>query len=74
MIVLAGFLRIVVVPVALIKEQSGISIPVCPVPYQAAERKGVLGTAFPGLIRLRQARPMSVRIILVIPITGPASA
>jgi hypothetical protein len=64
----------IVVPFATINEQSGIFVPSCPALSQGPGRKGFFAAAFPRSMGLLQARPMSARIIIVIPITGPASA
>jgi hypothetical protein len=62
------------VPDAQNNVQNGIFVPVCPVLPQDTEVTGFFGAAFRQTIPLLQARPMSARLIIVIPITSPASA
>jgi hypothetical protein len=61
-------------PFAINNEQSGISVPVCPAQRQPTEPKGFFGATFRRAFPLLQARAMSERLIILIPIIGPASA
>jgi hypothetical protein len=61
-------------PLASIIEQNGNCDAVCPAPNLSHRLRRFFAAPFPASIVLLQARPMSVRRIIVIPITGPASA